>query len=155
MIVKVLSEHPLEFLSLKGGCTGSSESTHVKMPHCWKSHATAQLYKHPLLGDVGCCLFQGGGSVIVCSLLLRLCGVLCSVFLFFKKSFCCRSTLATTSLMKRDIATFGLSEYDQELNYFKSGCHSQPVYKWLLYNTSWLFFCNVSFFQERKPKARF
>ena len=43
MIVKLLTEHHLEFLSLKGGCTGSSESTHVKMPHCWKSHATAHL----------------------------------------------------------------------------------------------------------------
>ena len=32
------------FLSLKGGCRGSSESKHVKMPHCWKSHATAQLF---------------------------------------------------------------------------------------------------------------
>ena len=41
MIVKLLTEHPLEFLSLKGGCTGSSESTLVKMPHCWKSRATA------------------------------------------------------------------------------------------------------------------
>ena len=41
MIVKLLTEHHLEFLSLKGGCTGSSESTHVKMPHCWKSHVTA------------------------------------------------------------------------------------------------------------------
>ena len=40
MIVKLLTEHHLE-LSFKGGCTGSSESTHVKMPHCWKSHATA------------------------------------------------------------------------------------------------------------------
>ena len=38
--VKLLTEHHLEFLSLKGGCTGSSESTHVKMPHCWKSRAT-------------------------------------------------------------------------------------------------------------------
>ena len=38
MIVKLLSEYHLEFLSLKGGCIGSSESTHVKMPHCWKSH---------------------------------------------------------------------------------------------------------------------
>ena len=38
MIVKLLTEHHLEFLSLKGGCTGSSESTLVKMPHCWKSH---------------------------------------------------------------------------------------------------------------------
>ena len=43
MIVKLLTEHHLEFLSLKGGCTGSSEFTHVKMPHCWKSNATAQL----------------------------------------------------------------------------------------------------------------
>ena len=25
----------LEFVSLKGGCTGSSESTLVKMCHCW------------------------------------------------------------------------------------------------------------------------
>ena len=28
----------MEFLSLKGGCTSSSESTLVKIPHCWKSH---------------------------------------------------------------------------------------------------------------------
>ena len=41
MIVKLLTEHHLEFLSLKGGCRGSSESTLIKMPHCWKSHATA------------------------------------------------------------------------------------------------------------------
>ena len=39
MIVKLLTEHNLEFLSLQVGCRGSSESTHVKMPHCWKSHA--------------------------------------------------------------------------------------------------------------------
>ena len=39
--VKLLTEHHLEFLSLKGGCTGSSESTLVKMPHCWKSHVAA------------------------------------------------------------------------------------------------------------------
>ena len=43
MIVKLLTEHNLESLNLKGGCTGSSESTIVKMPHCWKSHATAHL----------------------------------------------------------------------------------------------------------------
>ena len=29
MSVKLLTEHHLEYLSLKGGCTGSSESTHV------------------------------------------------------------------------------------------------------------------------------
>ena len=43
MIVKLLTEDHLEFLSLKGGSTGSSESTHVKMPNCWKSHVMAQL----------------------------------------------------------------------------------------------------------------
>ena len=43
MIVKLLAGYHLEFLSLKGGCRGSSESTLVKMPHCWKSHATAQI----------------------------------------------------------------------------------------------------------------
>ena len=43
MIVKLLTEHHLEFLSLKGGCTGSSESTLIKLPHCWKSHALAHL----------------------------------------------------------------------------------------------------------------
>ena len=40
---KLLIEHHLEFLSIKGGCTGSSECTLVKMPHCWKSHVAAQL----------------------------------------------------------------------------------------------------------------
>ena len=44
MIVKLLTEHHLEFLSLKGGCRGSSESTLLKMPHCWKSHAGAQVF---------------------------------------------------------------------------------------------------------------
>ena len=41
MIVKLLTEHHLEFLCLKGGCRGSSESTLVKMSYCWKSHAAA------------------------------------------------------------------------------------------------------------------
>ena len=48
MIVKLLSEHHLEFLSLKGGFRGSSESTLVKMPNCWKSHAAAQIYYHSI-----------------------------------------------------------------------------------------------------------
>ena len=43
MIAKLLTEHHLEFLCLQGGCRGSSDSTHVKMPHCWKSHATAHI----------------------------------------------------------------------------------------------------------------
>ena len=45
MNVKLLTEHNLEFLSLKGGCTCLSESTLVKMPHCWISHVAA-----PVLG---------------------------------------------------------------------------------------------------------
>ena len=44
MIVKLLTEHHLEFLSLKGGCRGSFESTLVKMSNCWKSHAAAHYY---------------------------------------------------------------------------------------------------------------
>ena len=43
MIVKLLTEHHLQLLSLKGGCRGSSESTFVKMSNCWKSHALAHI----------------------------------------------------------------------------------------------------------------
>ena len=43
LTVKLLTEHHLEFLSLKGGCKGWSESTLVKMPQCWKSHVTTQI----------------------------------------------------------------------------------------------------------------
>ena len=42
-MVNLLIKIHLEFLSLKGGCTGLSVSTLVKMPHCWKAHATAQI----------------------------------------------------------------------------------------------------------------
>ena len=42
MIVKLLTERHLVFLSLRG-CTGSSESTLVKMPHCWKSHVASHI----------------------------------------------------------------------------------------------------------------
>ena len=44
MGVKPLTEIYLEFLSLKGGCTGSSESALVKIPHCWKSHVAAHIH---------------------------------------------------------------------------------------------------------------
>ena len=45
MTAKLMTEHHLEFLSIKGGGTGTYESTLVKMPHCWKSHVMAQLLK--------------------------------------------------------------------------------------------------------------
>ena len=57
MIVKLLTDHHLEFLSLKGGCRGSSESTLVKMPHCWKSHAVSRL-----------CLFTGLYNRYTCNI---------------------------------------------------------------------------------------
>ena len=49
MIVKLQTENHLEFLSLKGGCRGSSESTLVKMSNCWKSYATAHLIILPFV----------------------------------------------------------------------------------------------------------
>ena len=42
-LFKLLTEHNLEFVSLKGGFTGSSESALVKIPHCWKSHVAIQI----------------------------------------------------------------------------------------------------------------
>ena len=48
MTVKLVTEHHLEFLSLTGGCTGSSESILVKMPHCWKPHVMAHYSIHDI-----------------------------------------------------------------------------------------------------------
>ena len=75
MTVKLLTEHHLEFLSLKGGCTGSSEFTLVK----WQSHVVAQLYLSPRMASTAfrskavicCCLF-----IVVAAIGL---GVLCWV----------------------------------------------------------------------------
>ena len=54
MIVKLPTEHHLECLGLKGGCRGSSETTLVKMSHCWKSHVMAQIeYSLVLKKSVG------------------------------------------------------------------------------------------------------
>ena len=44
MIVKLLTEHYLRVPSFKRGCTGSSESTLVKMSHCLKLRVAAQIY---------------------------------------------------------------------------------------------------------------
>ena len=44
--IKLTTEHHLEFLSLKGGCTGTSDSTHVKMPPFWKSS------KNPIIAAI-------------------------------------------------------------------------------------------------------
>ena len=47
--IKLLTGHNLGFLSLKGGCISSSESTLVKMPHCWKSRVAAQNFVFEIL----------------------------------------------------------------------------------------------------------
>ena len=44
ILVKLLTEHNLESLSLNGGCTDLSVSTLVKVPHIWKSHVTFILF---------------------------------------------------------------------------------------------------------------
>ena len=45
MNIKLLTEQHLEFLiiSLKGGCTGLSEFTLVKMPHCLKLQVSTHI----------------------------------------------------------------------------------------------------------------
>ena len=50
MTVKLLTEQHLEFLSISEGCTGLSESTRVKLSHCWKSHAAAHFNDVSLVG---------------------------------------------------------------------------------------------------------
>ena len=45
----LITEHHLEFLTLKGGCTGSSESTLVKMPSIVGNHMLWLNYCFPYL----------------------------------------------------------------------------------------------------------
>ena len=54
MTVILLTEHHLKFLSSKDGCTGSSESALIKMPHCRKSDVTAHMFtgNDEILSDV-------------------------------------------------------------------------------------------------------
>ena len=66
--LKLLTEQHLEFLSLTGDRTGSSESTLVKMPQCWKSHIMAQM-----LIARGCVFYH---------ILTQQCSFVCSSFGF-------------------------------------------------------------------------
>ena len=59
MSVKLLTEQHLEFLSLTGGCTGSSESNHAKMPH---AAAHAMIFVHNQ------CLLQNFGIAYICKM---------------------------------------------------------------------------------------
>ena len=83
MIVKLLTEHHLEFLSLKGGCTGSSESTLVKISNCWKSYAAAHMYMFQVfrLEDYACLYTLHGHTSSITALYLD--KVTISSFLIF------------------------------------------------------------------------
>ena len=54
MSVRLLTEPHLEFLSLKGGCTGSSKSTLVKVSNCWKYLDAAIKPVHEISKNVAC-----------------------------------------------------------------------------------------------------
>ena len=57
MTLRLQTKHHLDCLSFKGGCTGSSEFTLLKMPHCWKSHVAAHLlfdHAHIVVGKGAC-----------------------------------------------------------------------------------------------------
>ena len=64
MTVKLLTEHHLEFLCLTGGCTGWSESTLVKIPHCWKSCVVAQLKKVAIMALGGDIITEGDNNIM-------------------------------------------------------------------------------------------
>ena len=68
MTVEILTEHYLVFLSLKGGCTCSSETILLKKPHCWKSHAAAYL----LLLQVSECWVCVDSGFVLSSLAINL-----------------------------------------------------------------------------------
>ena len=53
MTIKLLTEHHLEFLRLKGGFTGSSESTCIIISYFWKSRVTLTDYVSGKLGQGG------------------------------------------------------------------------------------------------------
>ena len=65
MGVKLLTEQHLELLSLKGVCTGSSESTLVKIPHCLKPHVAAHMCLYPYRSWSMYISYKGSCDVIV------------------------------------------------------------------------------------------
>ena len=60
MTVELLTKQHLEFLSLSGGCTGSSGSALVKIPHCWRSHVAAHILIFQVHGHTKISILDGG-----------------------------------------------------------------------------------------------
>ena len=52
MSVNLLTVNHLKFISLKGGCKGSSESIHVKMPHFSKARLSLFMSKCHIFGNL-------------------------------------------------------------------------------------------------------
>ena len=63
MSVKLLTEHRLEFESLKGDYTGSSESTLVKMPHCVAAQFIIYWLRADAYDTLGAFLSQRKGKI--------------------------------------------------------------------------------------------
>ena len=63
MSVKLLTEHRLEFVSLKGGCTVSSESTLVKMPHCVAAQLMIYWLREDAYDPLGTFISQRKGKI--------------------------------------------------------------------------------------------
>ena len=80
MTVKLKSEKHLVFRSLEGGCTGSSESTLIKMPHCWKSHVAAHIV---IIPSVCVCVCR---CVSVCVRVGGVCGCGCTMFAAWERA---------------------------------------------------------------------
>ena len=127
MIVKLLTEQHLVFLSLKGGCRGSSESTHVKMPHCWKFHALAYLSLRFLF-----CLFLSGSFTQV---------LLYKVQLMYLQDPTSPSRQVASRIRQIPKGTIGavkvhqekyIGTIDKEASGHSSSSPGRPVYHWLL-----------------------
>ena len=59
MIVKLLTEHHLEFLSLTGGCRGSSENVKLLEISCHGSNTVARNEPETLLSCIECNIMPG------------------------------------------------------------------------------------------------
>ena len=62
MIFKLLTEHCLEFVSLEGSCTGSSESTLVKM-HCVEAQFMIYWLRADAYNTLGTFISQREGKI--------------------------------------------------------------------------------------------
>ena len=125
MIVKLLTEHHIGFLSLKGGCTGASESTLVQMPHCWKSHVTAQLlYFHSqkqLLITFCICI---DACMYVCRCAIRLFSANCLIGVHYYHHYVSLSIYSSVRLHVHPLAVSKIAHNLNHMVYFGQSLHT-------------------------------